>query len=80
MAEIDVREDLRLGREPFQRIMEAVRQLGPDEPLELFVPFEPFPLYTVLEQRGFDHEASEEADGSWHVTFRRPPDEADDSR
>jgi len=73
MATIDVRPDIAAGREPFQRIMEAVKRLGPDEGLELIAPFEPAPLYEVLSERGFDHTVESRSDGTWLVTFRRLP-------
>lgn len=71
MSEIDVRPDIAAGREPFPRIMAAVRVLGPDEPFVLIAPFEPEPLYGVLAEQGFRHEVEPEAGGGWRVTFRR---------
>ncbi|MBI4497874.1 MAG: DUF2249 domain-containing protein [Chloroflexi bacterium] len=70
MARLDVREDLRQGQEPFQKIMATVAGLAPGEELELIAPFEPLPLYVVLERRGFTHEAQQTPDGSWRVIFR----------
>ena len=68
---LDVREDLRAGREPFARIMAAVDTLSPDGVLVLRVSFEPVPLYRVLARRGFAHwtESSEAED--WLVWFYR---------
>lgn len=71
MAKLDVREDLKQGREPFQKIMATVAALEPGEEFELIAPFEPVPLYAVLEQRGFDHETEAGDDGSWRVRFYR---------
>ena len=71
MAILDVRDDLRQGREPFTRIMQTVDGLGPDESLELVVPFEPAPLYMVMERRGFSHRAKQTPDGDWRVVFSR---------
>ena len=71
MALLDVREDLHEGREPFQKIMAAIAALHPDEDLELIVPFEPTPLYVVLENRGFSHVSELMPDGFWHVIFSR---------
>lgn len=70
MARLDVREDLRQGREPFTKIMETVRNLAPEEALELIAPFEPRLLYLVLAEHGFSHEATQDPDGSWRVLFR----------
>ncbi len=71
MATLDVRDDLRQGREPFTRIMQTVDGLGPDESLELVAPFEPAPLYMVMERRGFSHRSQQTPDGDWRVVFTR---------
>jgi uncharacterized protein (DUF2249 family) len=68
---LDVREDIRAGREPFGRIMAAVRALGPDQALVLRAPFEPVPLYRVLGRQGFSHRAECRAPDDWWVWFRR---------
>jgi uncharacterized protein (DUF2249 family) len=68
---LDVREDLRNGREPFSKIMNAVGQLRPDEKLLLVAPFEPAPLFDVLAKRGFSHSAREIENGDWEIIFTR---------
>ncbi len=68
---VDVSEDIRQGREPFDRIMAAVSQLEPGDTLLLINSFEPLPLYRVMEQNGFTHLAERTADGDWKVYFRR---------
>ena len=68
---VDVREDIRQGREPFDRIMAAVSQLEPGDTLLLINSFEPLPLYRVMEQNGFTHWAERTADGAWKIYFRR---------
>lgn len=68
---LDVRDDLRAGREPFPRIMATVRALGPDEGLELYATFEPRPLYEVLAGLGFDFAAEELVNGDWRIRFFR---------
>src|SRR5262245_3839962 len=50
---LDVRDEIRQGREPFGRIMAAVNALDPGEALVLRAPFEPTPLFRVLARRGF---------------------------
>jgi uncharacterized protein (DUF2249 family) len=70
-VQLDVREDIRNGREPFGRIMMTAQQLGPDDRLKLLAPFEPVPLYTFLGNLGFGHTAKELADGSWEILFAR---------
>lgn len=60
---LDVRE---IPGEPFNDIMDALSGLDTDQTLCLVVDFEPVPLYSVLEDRGFDYE-SENIDGTWQV-------------
>ena len=74
---LDVREDVRAGREPFARIMAAVDALAPDAALVLRVPFEPVPLYRVLDRRGFAHWAERLAAGDWSVWFFRSTETAE---
>ncbi|HEX5436137.1 MAG TPA: DUF2249 domain-containing protein [Gemmatimonadaceae bacterium] len=70
-VELDVREDLRQGREPFSRIMAAVGALRADEALCLRATFEPVPLFAVMQKRGFQH-LSEQVDADdWRVWFYR---------
>ena len=68
---LDVREDLRQGREPFSKIMNAVAQLHSDEKLLLVAPFEPAPLFSVLGKQGFDHKSKQIQSGDWEVLFTR---------
>jgi uncharacterized protein (DUF2249 family) len=74
IVEVDVREDLRSGREPFSKIMAAVREVGAGEVLRLRTTFEPVPLYTVLAKRGFLHEAEADGPEDWSVWFWLPED------
>lgn len=68
---VDVREDIRRGQEPFDRIMAAAMALADDEELVVVNVFEPVPLYGVLARQGFAHETTRTAAGDWRVTFRR---------
>lgn len=69
--QLDVREDIRAGREPFSKIRAAVAQMGTRGVLVLTAPFEPTPLYGVLEAQGFTHVAKELAGGDWEIRFAR---------
>lgn len=68
---LDVREDIRSGREPFAAIMNAIARLRPDQQLLLVAPFEPVPLFDVLAKQGFAHEARQTDSGDWEVRFTR---------
>ena len=76
VVEVDVREDLRAGREPFSKIMGAVGVLRTGEVLRLRAIFEPAPLYTVLGKRGFAHESVQHGPDDWSVWFWRPVEAA----
>lgn len=69
IVELDVREDLRAGREPFSRIMAAQRSLPDGGVLRLRAIFEPVPLYAVLEAQGLGHWAERRAADDWVVWF-----------
>lgn len=73
VVDLDLREDMRAGREPFSRIMSAVAALGDAEALELRTIFEPVPLLALLATRGFAHESTRHADDDWIVSFWRAP-------
>lgn len=68
---LDVREDLKQGKEPFHKIMDAVASLQPDQDLVIVSTFEPRPLYKVLGAKGFSHRSEENEDGDWRITFFR---------
>ncbi len=68
---LDVRADLRAGREPFSKIMEAVAALAPEQSLRILAPFAPAPLIKLLGRQGFQHTANVNAAGDWEVLFTR---------
>jgi hypothetical protein len=70
IIELDVREDIKNKLEPFQKIMEAIKELkNPNDTFILHAPFKPAPLFTVLKAKGFTHEAEEIETKHWKVTF-----------
>lgn len=70
---LDVRDDIRRGQEPFQRIVATVTGLGPQDVLVLRAPFEPVPLYRVLGRKGFVHRTECRGQDDWWVWFTRQP-------
>jgi uncharacterized protein (DUF2249 family) len=71
VVDLDVREDIRRGAEPFASIMAAVKALSEGEALRLRAPFEPVPLYDVLGRRGLAHWTEPLGPGDWAVWFYR---------
>ncbi len=67
---LDVREDIKNGADPFKKIMEAVNQLKDGEALDLINSFEPFPLYSVLKNKGFEHITDKVPEGFEIIFFR----------
>ncbi|ELY69277.1 DUF2249 domain-containing protein [Natrinema versiforme] len=63
---LDVRE---IDGPPFDDIMTALERLESQQRLRLIAPFEPEPLYEVLDDRGFDHQSEERDGGIWHVVI-----------
>ena len=54
-AELDVREDIETGNDPFNLIMDGVKNLQPNQALKLINTFEPTPLLAILSKRGYQH-------------------------
>lgn len=68
---LDVRPLLFEGGEPFPYIMEVLDQLSSDELLILHTPFEPLPLYRVLQKRGFTFQVEKENEEHFRIHIRR---------
>lgn len=68
---LDVRDDLKNGQEPFQKIMSAAERIPLGGSLVLLAPFKPIPLLAVLGMQGFESEAEPMEHGDWRVVFRR---------
>ncbi len=71
VVELDVRGDLRSGREPLTRILAAADAVPPDGVLHLRSPFYPAPLVRLLAQRGFSHHSKSFGDDDWSTWFWR---------
>lgn len=69
--ELDVREDLRLKKEPFDKIMKAVKGLKENQDFILYAPFNPVPLHKVLGRRGFTYEAEKIERKHWKVIYTK---------
>ena len=55
LKKLDVRSIIDSGKDPFIDIMSFIKELGEDDIFLLVNSFEPIPLYSVLEKKGFDH-------------------------
>jgi uncharacterized protein (DUF2249 family) len=71
---VDVRDDIRSGREPFSKIMSAAAELKESQELLIIAPFEPVPLFAILQQQGFSYASRPMLSGDWEVLFTRHAD------
>lgn len=62
IQKMDVRSIIDSGKDPFLEIMTKVKSLKDDEVFHLINSFEPLPLYSVMQGKGFEHWT--EKDGS----------------
>ncbi|MCC6350691.1 MAG: DUF2249 domain-containing protein [Candidatus Eisenbacteria bacterium] len=69
VRQLDVRDELRAGREPFSLIMAARREVPEGGALCLRAIFEPVPLYAVMASQGFAHHSERLAEDDWRVWF-----------
>lgn len=67
--ELDVRPLIKDGIPPLGTIMNTMSQLGKGQSLRLIAPFEPMPLYSMFELRGYSHESTVQDDGSFVILF-----------
>jgi uncharacterized protein (DUF2249 family) len=70
-AELDVREDIRLKKEPFDKIMGTVNKLKEGQGFILHAPFNPEPLHKVLARKGFKNDPMELEKEHWKVTYTK---------
>jgi len=73
---IDAREELSSGGGPLPKILDAAAALRKGEQLLVLAPFEPVPLFAVMNQQGFSHTARPARSGGWEVLFTRRSDAA----
>lgn len=66
---LDARE--LLPPEPMHRVLETLPHLSGADVLTLLLYREPFPLYAVLEERGFTWKTSLADDGTYTIEVRR---------
>lgn len=68
---VDVRKDLRAGRNPFAKIMAAVDALPQGHVLRVRAILAPVPLISLLSEQGFVYHMAEDGPEDWSVWFWR---------
>ncbi|QMV44517.1 DUF2249 domain-containing protein [Cohnella cholangitidis] len=69
VVELDVRPHLRKKLEPFQLIMDTVKQLNANDIFVLHATFKPTPLFGVLKMKGMTGKAEQVSQEHWISTF-----------
>ena len=59
--------------EPMEKVLRALALLQPGQHIRLLLHREPFPLYSILDSRGYRHDTVPQADGSYVVLIRQAP-------
>ena len=72
---LDVRQDLEGGKDPLKKIMAVVRDLPEDKVLKIINSFEPTPLISVMEKKGYEHYIQEVSSDEVHAFFKLKADE-----
>ncbi len=67
IVDLDVRDSLAKGTDPFGTIMQTITNLN-GKVLHIVNTFEATPLYSVLGKQGFEHYSKNE-NGIWHIYF-----------
>jgi hypothetical protein len=57
--------------EPLEKVTQAVALLKPGQHIRLLLHREPFPLYAILDERGFSHDTSPQPDGGYVILIRQ---------
>ena len=55
--------------EPLERVLDALGRLQPGQRLRVLIPREPYPLYSILDRNGYQHETKSREDFLYEVTI-----------
>ena len=53
--------------EPMEKVMTTLELLRPGQSIRMLLHREPFPLYAILAERGYRHDTTMQADGSYVI-------------
>ncbi len=75
VRDLDVRDIIQRGGEPLGDILAACAALPAGGVLHLRSPFQPLPLYRVMDERGFRHHSTMFGQDDWSTWFWRADEE-----
>lgn len=67
---LDVRTDITSGKDPFQKIMDALSSMPENHILAIINTFEPVPLINILKRKGFDYYTEKIQSNEFRTYFR----------
>lgn len=56
--------------EPMEQVLHTLTLLQPGQHIRLLLHRQPFPLYSILDRRGYRHDTAAQADGSYVILIR----------
>lgn len=71
IVELDVRPILKGGVDPFESIMDKLKELSDDQTLLVINSFEPVPLLNILKNKGFEYEVERPETGVVHAYLKK---------
>jgi uncharacterized protein (DUF2249 family) len=74
VVDMDVRPILDSGVDPFNVIMEGLKNLKEGETLRVINTFEPIPLLNILKKKGYDYETERPVEGVVHTYLKKSED------
>jgi len=57
--------------EPMERVLQALELLRPGQSIRMLLHREPFPLYPILDERGYRRDTTAQPDGSYVILIRQ---------
>ena len=71
IVELDVRSILAGGVDPFEKIMETLKEIRDTDTLLIINTFEPVPLLNVLKKQGYEYEVERPEEGVVHTYLKK---------
>ena len=75
IVDLDVRPILDSGVDPFNVIMDGLKNLKADETLRIINTFEPIPLLNIIKKKGYEYESERPEEGVVHTFLKKNVEE-----
>jgi len=71
LVQLDVRPTIESGADPFKEIMQAIKELRDCETLEVINVFEPIPIMSILQEKGYKTWSESVSPNEYHTFFTK---------